>query len=53
MIYTKNESYAQQIERKIIKQNKQAENFIIKYNTTISATLWNDNYLLMPVRLGD
>ena len=46
-------AYAQQIEKKITKQNKHAENFIIKYNTAISATLWNDNYLLMPVRLGD
>jgi DNA polymerase III sliding clamp (beta) subunit (PCNA family) len=44
-------AYAQQIERKIIKQDKNAVSFIIKYNTAISATLWNDNYLLMPVRL--
>jgi hypothetical protein len=44
-------AYAQQIERKIIKQDKNAASFIIKYNTAISATLWNDNYLLMPVRL--
>lgn len=44
-------AYAQQIARKIIKQDKNAASFIIKYNTAISATLWNDNYLLMPVRL--
>lgn len=46
-------AYAQQIERKITKQNKQAEKFIIKYNTAISATIWGDNYLLMPVRLAE
>ena len=46
-------AYAQQIERKIIKQDKTAISFVIKYNTAISATLWNDNYLLMPVRLVD
>lgn len=46
-------AFAQQIERKIIKQDKKASSFVIKYNTAISATLWNDNYLLMPVRLGD
>lgn len=46
-------AYAQQISRKIIKQNKNADKFIIKYSTAISATLWNDNYLLMPVRLMD
>lgn len=46
-------AYAQQIARKIIKQNKNADKFIIKYNTAISATLWNDNYLLMHVRLMD
>ena len=46
-------AYAQQIERKIIKQDKNAVSFIIKYNTAISATLWNDNYLLMPVHLVD
>ena len=44
-------AYAQQIERKIIKQDKNAAGFVIKYNTSISATLWNDSYLLMPVRL--
>lgn len=44
-------AYAQQIERKIVKQDKNAVSFVIKYNTAISATLWNDNYLLMPVRL--
>lgn len=44
-------AYAQQIERKIIKQDKNAVGFVIKYNTSISATLWNDSYLLMPVRL--
>lgn len=44
-------AYAQQIERKIVKQDKNAVNLVIKYNTAISATLWNDNYLLMPVRL--
>lgn len=46
-------AYAQQIERKIIKQDKNASSFVIKYNTAISATLWNDNYLLMPVHLED
>lgn len=46
-------AYAQQIARKIIKQDKKAANFVIKYNTAIGATLWNDNYLLMPVRLMD
>lgn len=44
-------AYAQQIERKILKQDKNAASFVIKYNTAIIATLWNDNYLLMPVRL--
>lgn len=46
-------AYAQQIERKIVKQDKNAASFIIKYNTAISATLWNDNYLLMPLRLNE
>jgi DNA polymerase III sliding clamp (beta) subunit (PCNA family) len=46
-------AYAQQIERKIIKQDKNAASFVIKYNTAISATIWKDNYLLMPARLAD
>lgn len=46
-------AHAQQIERKIIKQYKNASSFVIKYNTAISATLWNDNYLLMPLHLAD
>lgn len=44
---------AQQIAKKIIKQNKQSEKIIIKYNTAISPTIWGDDYLLMPVRLTD
>lgn len=44
-------SYAQQILKNISKVN--AEGFKIEYNTNISATLWNRNYLLMPVRLAD
>lgn len=46
-------AYAQQIERKIIKQDKNAVSFVIKYNTSISATIWGYNYLLMPVYLED
>lgn len=44
-------SYSQQILKKISKVN--AEGFKIEYNTQLSATLWNRNYLLMPVRLAD
>lgn len=42
-------SYAQLILKKISKENK--EGFKIEYNTAVSATLWNRNYLLMPTRL--
>ena len=41
---------AQQIAKKIIKQNKQADQIIIKYNTAISPTIWCDDYLLMPIK---
>lgn len=44
-------SYAQQILKKISKMT--ADGFKIEYNSQISATLWNRNYLLMPVRLVD
>lgn len=43
-------AHAQQIAKKIVKQKK-ADKIIIKYNTAISATIWGDDYLLMPVRL--
>ena len=43
-------AHAQQIVKKILKQNKKADKIIIKYNTAISATIWGDDYLLMPVR---
>lgn len=42
-------SYAQLILNKISKEN--TEGFKIEYNTAVSATLWNRNYLLMPTRL--
>lgn len=42
-------SYAQLILNKISKEN--TEGFKIEYNTAVSATLWNRNYLLMPSRL--
>ena len=42
-------SYAQLILKKISKEN--TEGFKIEYNTAVSATLWNRNYLLMPTRL--
>lgn len=45
-------AHAQQISKKIIK-NKKADKIIVKYNTAISATIWGDDYLLMPVRLTD
>ena len=44
-------SDAQLILKKISKEN--TEGFKIEYNTAISATLWNRNYLLMPIRLAD
>lgn len=44
-------SYAQHILNKISKVND--EGFKIEYNTQVSATIWNRNYLLMPVRLAD
>src|SRR5574344_1477592 len=44
-------AHAQQIAKKIVKQNKKADKIIIKYNTATSATIWGDDYLLMPVRL--
>lgn len=44
-------SYAQLILKKISKEN--TEGFKIEYNTAVSATLWNRNYLLMPTRLVD
>ena len=43
---------AQQIAKKIIK-NKKDDKIIVKYNTAISATIWSDDYLLMPVKLDD
>lgn len=43
---------AQQIAKKIVKQKK-ADKIIIKYNTAISPTIWDDDYLLMPVKLAD
>ena len=43
-------AHAQQIAKKIIKQNKQADQIIIKYNTAISPTIWCDDYLLMPIK---
>lgn len=46
-------AHSQQILKKIVKQNKQAEKIIIKYNKATSATIWGDDYLLMPVRLTD
>lgn len=47
-----NAAHAQQIAKKIVKQKK-ADKIIIKYNTAISATIWCDDYLLMPVKLDD
>lgn len=44
-------SYAQQILKKISKVNN--EGFKIEYNSQISTTIWNRNYLLMPVLLAD
>lgn len=44
-------AHAQQIAKKIIKQNKQSDKIVIKYNTAISPTIWCDDYLLMPVHL--
>ena len=44
-------SYAQLILKKISKEN--TEGFKIEYNTAVSATLWNRNYLLMPTILQD
>lgn len=44
-------SYAQMILKKISKDNE--DGFKIEYNTAVSATLWNRNYLLMPTRLAD
>lgn len=46
-------AHAQQIAKKIVKQNKQADKIIVKYNKPMSATIWGDDYLLMPVRLTD
>lgn len=43
-------AHAHQIERKIVKKNKQSDKIIIKYNTEISPTIWCDDYLLMPVK---
>lgn len=43
---------AQQIAKKIVKQKK-ADKIVIKYNTAISATIWGNDYLLMPVKLDD
>lgn len=48
-----NAAHAQQIAKKIVKQNKQSDKIIIKYNTAISATIWSDDYLLMPVKLDN
>ena len=42
-------SFAQLILKKISKDNK--DGFKIEYNTAVSATLWNRNYLLMPTIL--
>ena len=44
-------SYAQQILKKISKVNN--EGFKIEYNSHVSATIWNRNYLLMPLYLDD
>lgn len=44
-------SYAQQILKDISKVNN--EGFKIEYNKPVGATLWNRNYLLMPVRLSE
>lgn len=46
-------AHAQQIVKKIVKQNKQDDKIIIKYNAATSATIWGDDYLLMPVHLDD
>lgn len=46
-------AHAQQIAKKIVKKNKQADKIVVKYNTAISATIWCDDYLLMPVKLDD
>lgn len=44
-------AYSQQILKKIQKKNK--ESFEIKYNTSLGATLWGENYLLMPQYIED
>ena len=44
-------AHAQQIVKKIIKQNKKSDKIIVKYNTAISPTIWSDDYLLMPAKL--
>lgn len=44
-------AYSQKILKKIAKVNK--EGFKIEYNSQVSATIWDRNYLLMPVRLLD
>lgn len=46
-------AHAQQIVKKITKRDKTAASIIIKYNTAISATIWSDDCLLMPVKLDD
>lgn len=46
-------AHAQQIAKKIVKKNKQADKIVIKYNKANTATIWGDDYLLMPVRLDD
>lgn len=43
---------AQKIAKKIVKQKKD-DKIIIKYNKATSATIWGDDYLLMPVHLTD
>lgn len=43
-------AHAQQIAKKIIKQNKQSDKIVIKYNTALSPTIWCDDYLLMPIK---
>ena len=48
-----NAAHAQQIAKKIVKQNKQSDKIIIKYNAATSATIWGYDYLLMPVHIDD
>lgn len=43
-------AHAQQIAKKIIKQNKQSDKIVIKYNTATSPTIWCEDYLLMPIK---